>query len=69
MLRCLSDHSSQIKAKNCQKEVYYFEKMEVSDYKNDIILAEACRWDVDKFCSTVPAGEPEAPEFLVCTCE
>jgi len=64
VLRCLSDHSSQIKAKNCQKEVYYFEKMEVSDYKNDIILAEACRWDVDKFCSTVPAGQGQVHKCL-----
>jgi len=56
VLRCLSDNSAKIKAKNCQKEVYYYEKMEVSDYKNDILLAEACRGDVEKFCSTVENG-------------
>lgn len=59
MLRCLTESTAEIKAKNCKKEVYYYEKMEVSNYKNDIILAEACRGDVDRFCSTVEPGRWE----------
>lgn len=37
-------------------QVYYYEKMEVQNYKNDIILAEACRSDVEQFCSLVEPG-------------
>lgn len=40
-----------------RKEVFYFQKMEVSDYNNDVILAAACRADVDKFCKKVEPGE------------
>jgi Golgi apparatus protein 1 len=36
--------------------VFYFEKMEVNDFRNDIILALACRGDVDKFCKDVEPG-------------
>ena len=38
-------------------QVEYFEKMEVSDFRNDIILAEACRQDVDKYCAKVEPGK------------
>jgi Golgi apparatus protein 1 len=31
--------------------------MEVENYKNDIILAEACREDVDKYCANVEPGQ------------
>ncbi len=37
-------------------QVFYYEKMEVSNYKNDIILAEACRTDVEQLCANVEAG-------------
>lgn len=30
--------------------------MEVSDFRNDVILAEACRADVDKYCKDVEPG-------------
>ena len=30
--------------------------MEVSNFHNDILLAEACREDVDKYCNTIEAG-------------
>ena len=43
VLRCLTDKRDQIKDEACQKEVLYFEKMEVTDYRNDVILAAACR--------------------------
>ena len=39
-----------------QDEVFYFEKMEVNDFRNDVLLAEACRSDVDKFCRHVEPG-------------
>eukprot|EP00798_Chlamydomonas_sp_ICE-L_P015210 gene15210-21287_t len=38
-------------------EVLYFEKMEVTDFHNDVILAEACRNDVEKWCLKVEPGE------------
>ena len=40
----------------CQEEVFYFELMEVKDFRNDVILAEACRTDVEAFCKDVEPG-------------
>jgi golgi apparatus protein 1 len=57
VLRCLTEKQDDIVSKECQAEVFYFEKMEVNDYRNDVLLAEACRRDVDKFCSNVQKGE------------
>jgi Golgi apparatus protein 1 len=57
VLRCLTDKMDDIKEEACTKEVTYFEKMEVSNFRNDVILAEACRDDVDKLCATVEPGE------------
>lgn len=34
--------------------------MEVSNFKNDILLAEACHSDVDKFCNTIEPGACQA---------
>ena len=31
--------------------------LQVSNFKNDVLLAEACRTDVDKFCGTVEPGK------------
>lgn len=56
MLRCLTDKLDDISDEGCRKEVFYYEKMEVSNFKNDILLAEACRTDVEQFCSTVEPG-------------
>ena len=36
--------------------------LQVTDFKNDVILAEACRNDVDKFCSTTEPGGCERRE-------
>eukprot|EP00798_Chlamydomonas_sp_ICE-L_P015369 gene15369-21453_t len=41
----------------CKDEVFYYELMEVSDFRNDIILAEACRNDVDAYCKDIEPGE------------
>ena len=38
------------------QEVFYYQLMEVSDFRNDVILAEACRGDVDKYCKDVEPG-------------
>ena len=32
----------QVTSEECQREIFYFEKMEVDDYRNDPLLAEAC---------------------------
>ena len=56
VLRCLTDKSDQIQAKKCREEVFYFKKMEVSDFRNDVLLAEACRNDVDSFCKKSKPG-------------
>jgi hypothetical protein len=37
--------------------VFYYQLMEVTDFRNDVILAEACRGDVDKYCAKVEPGE------------
>jgi len=34
----------------------YFKKMEVTDFRNDVLLAEACRDDVDELCNKVKPG-------------
>lgn len=56
MLRCLTDKVEEITDEECKKEVFYFQKMEVRDFRNDVILAESCRSDVDSFCSKVEQG-------------
>ena len=54
--RCLTEKLDEIENDECKKEVFYFIKMEVRDFRNDVLLAEACREDVDKFCKTVQPG-------------
>ena len=56
VLRCLSENKEKVSSQECAKEITYFQKMEVSDFRNDVILAEACRGDVDEHCETVEAG-------------
>ncbi len=56
VLRCLTDKIEEITDEECKKEVFYFEKMEVQDFRNDIMLAEACRMDVDTLCSSIQPG-------------
>ena len=56
VLRCLTEKQDSLTSQECKDEVFYFEKMEVNDYRNDVILAEACRTDVDKLCKSVPKG-------------
>ena len=31
--------------------------LQVRDFRNDVILAEACRADVESYCKDSPAGE------------
>jgi Golgi apparatus protein 1 len=56
VLRCLTERRDEVKADACRREVEYFERMEVADYRNDVILAAACRGDVDAFCKGVQPG-------------
>lgn len=56
VLRCLTENSDHIMFKACKDEIFYFMKMEVKDFRNDVILAEACRSDVDKHCKSVKTG-------------
>ena len=64
VLRCLTEKQDSIKSKACADEVFYFEKMEVSDFRNDVLLAEACRADVDKYCRHVEPGQ-QSPIHLI----
>ncbi|KAL6765630.1 hypothetical protein V8C86DRAFT_2455912 [Haematococcus lacustris] len=57
VLRCLIEQRASLTSPACQQEVLYFAKMEVSDYRNDVILALACRADVDRLCGEVEPGE------------
>lgn len=36
--------------------MFYYQLMEVTDFRNDVILAEACRQDVEKYCKDVEPG-------------
>lgn len=56
MLRCLTEKTDQIQSPDCQKEVFYFVKMEVNDFRNDAPLAEACRSDVELLCHSIEPG-------------
>ena len=56
VLSCLTDKRDQIESKQCQDEVFYFEKMEVTDFRNDVLLAEACHGDVNEFCNKKKPG-------------
>ncbi|KAF5838865.1 hypothetical protein DUNSADRAFT_2034 [Dunaliella salina] len=57
VLQCLQDKQDNITVQACQEEVFYFELMEVKDFRNDVILAEACRNDVEAYCKDVEPGE------------
>ncbi|KAG2498297.1 hypothetical protein HYH03_003558 [Edaphochlamys debaryana] len=64
VLRCLTERKDEIKNDACQQEVLYFEKMEVSNFNNDVILAAACRTDVQQFCADILPGEGRMHECL-----
>lgn len=57
VLRCLTDKRAEIEADECKNEVFYFLKMSSNDYRNDVLLAEACRGDAEQFCSRVRPGK------------
>lgn len=38
--------------------------MQVNNFGNDVILAEACRADIDKFCKGVKGGDGRVHECL-----
>ncbi|GBF91163.1 2-C-methyl-D-erythritol 2,4-cyclodiphosphate synthase [Raphidocelis subcapitata] len=56
VLRCLTDNQGRLRSAACRGEVLYFERMEVRDYRNDVILAAACRGDVEALCGDVQPG-------------
>ncbi|KAJ9518654.1 hypothetical protein QJQ45_018663 [Haematococcus lacustris] len=64
VLRCLIEQRASLTSPACQQEVLYFAKMEVSDYRNDVILALACRADVDRLCGEVEPGEGRVHQCL-----
>ncbi|KAG1658887.1 hypothetical protein FOA52_000675 [Chlamydomonas sp. UWO 241] len=64
VLRCLTGRKEEIQDEACQAEVSYYAKMEVSDFRNDVILAAACREDVEKLCANVEPGEGRVHECL-----
>eukprot|EP01024_Parvocaulis_polyphysoides_P049908 TRINITY_DN4859_c0_g2_i4.p1 TRINITY_DN4859_c0_g2~~TRINITY_DN4859_c0_g2_i4.p1 ORF type:complete len:703 (+),score=133.40 TRINITY_DN4859_c0_g2_i4:438-2546(+) len=57
VLQCLTEKMDEIENEDCYNEVFYFVKMEVTDFRNDLTLAEQCREDVDAFCKDVSPGE------------
>jgi len=57
VLQCLQEKQDNITSQTCQDEVFYYELMEVSDFRNDVILAEACRTDVETYCKDTEPGE------------
>jgi hypothetical protein len=61
----LQDKQDNITSSACEEEVFYYQLMEVTDFRNDVILAEACRTDVDKYCKDVEPGGCMAAAVLV----
>ncbi|KAF8068299.1 GLG1 [Scenedesmus sp. PABB004] len=57
VLACLSEHKETLKAPACAAEVGYLERMQLSDFRTDMALAEACRADVGKLCAKVEPGQ------------
>lgn len=67
VLSVLQDNQDNITSTDCQEEVFYYQLMEVQDFRNDVILAEACRVDVDKYCKDVePGGWGGENMFILC---
>lgn len=64
VLQCLQQKQDNITASACQEEVFYYQLMEVTDFRNDVILAEACRNDVEKYCKDVEPGEGRVHQCL-----
>eukprot|EP01023_Acetabularia_acetabulum_P062960 TRINITY_DN783_c0_g2_i1.p1 TRINITY_DN783_c0_g2~~TRINITY_DN783_c0_g2_i1.p1 ORF type:complete len:858 (-),score=205.30 TRINITY_DN783_c0_g2_i1:1114-3687(-) len=56
VLQCLTQNIDNIQQQDCSNEVMYFIKMEITDFRNDVTLAEMCHDDVDKFCSKIERG-------------
>ncbi|GBF99737.1 hypothetical protein Rsub_12450 [Raphidocelis subcapitata] len=57
VLRCLTDRFDALKVEACKKEVRYYMRMKVEDYRNDLILAANCRGDVETLCKDVQPDE------------
>ena len=64
VLRCLQENVDKLESAECRVEVFYFVKMEVTDFRNDVILAETCKQDVDSFCANTEPGEGRVIECL-----
>uniref|UniRef100_A0A7R9V0N1 Golgi apparatus protein 1 n=1 Tax=Chlamydomonas euryale TaxID=1486919 RepID=A0A7R9V0N1_9CHLO len=64
VLQCLQDNEDNVTDAACQEEIFYFELMEVRDFRNDVILAEACRNDVAQFCQDVEPGDGRVHKCL-----
>lgn len=64
VLQCLQEKQDNITSQACSDEVFYYELMEVTDFRNDVILAEACRNDVEKYCKDVEPGEGRVHQCL-----
>eukprot|EP00195_Chlamydomonas_chlamydogama_P004977 CAMPEP_0202901334 /NCGR_PEP_ID=MMETSP1392-20130828/14194_1 /ASSEMBLY_ACC=CAM_ASM_000868 /TAXON_ID=225041 /ORGANISM="Chlamydomonas chlamydogama, Strain SAG 11-48b" /LENGTH=885 /DNA_ID=CAMNT_0049587883 /DNA_START=46 /DNA_END=2703 /DNA_ORIENTATION=- len=64
VLQCLQEKQDNITNQACQDEVFYYELMEVTDFRNDVILAEACRNDVEAYCKDVEPGEGRVHQCL-----
>lgn len=64
VLLCLTEKLDEITDQQCKAEVLYYQKMGVSDYRNDVTFADACREDVSKFCAKVTPGEGRTYQCL-----
>lgn len=64
VLHCLTENQDNVTSQACQDEIFYYELMEVTDFRNDVILAEACRGDVESLCLDVEPGEGRVHQCL-----
>jgi Cysteine rich repeat len=47
------------------QEVQYYQKMGIENFRNDPILADACRADVDNFCPKTQPGAQQSSRHTV----
>ena len=50
----LGDEQTSLSMRNCDVLLLV---LQVRDFRNDVILAEACRVNVDQFCADITPGE------------
>ena len=66
---CINKHADSTHSYLCiVQEVQYYQKMGIENFRNDPILADACRADVDKYCSKTQPGAQQTAWHTLAPC-